>query len=282
MAFARIFLKLSAGAAALLWPWGALAALPLGWDGPLCGMAGFASCGGGGFGAADLASILVNRVIPIVETAFVGVAAIYFATAGLFLTISGGDTNTMTEQKKVFAHGATGLVIAGSAIAIVQTFTGPAIVNPAPFNNALSIVITAIKVIIGVTLIFIITLSGLRIILLQGNEAEVEKQKKHFINGLLGVVVVLIADPLIVGIVPAWGGGAGNVGVIITEIGGLARFALTILGGLAVAGMIAGGILYAISFGDEQKKQQAKKIVFSTAIAVIIAIASYTLVGSFT
>jgi hypothetical protein len=133
----------------------------------------------------------------------------------------------------------------------------------------------------GVFLVFVISLAGFRIIALQGNETEVEKQRKSFFNGLLGLVILLLARIAVMTIVGSVGAGPGGPTPIIVEVAGMAKFLLEILAGLAIIALMASGVFYIISLHSDERKQRGRRIIISCVIILIVVIAAHTLVATF-
>jgi uncharacterized membrane protein len=251
--------------------------LPGGWDANLCNATGLCVVSAN-IGFLDLTNFISLRVIPITLTAFTGVVLLYFTASGFLIIIKAHDESNITEQKRMFTHGAIGLAVVGTARLIHATVApavvGSTLVNVNPFEIGLTRVSYFIFLILGAVLILLLTIAGIRLILSQGNESEVEKQKKYFFHALLGVVAVLLAGPIVVALVP---GGTGATG-IIKEAGGIARFILQIFAAFAVIAMIASGIIYATSIHNEERKERAKRLFVATIVATLLVVASYALI----
>jgi len=246
---------------------------------PLCTLTGLCAASMPvGFG---LLLTTLQELITVVRNVFIGVCAAYFAWFALMLIVRGSEENALTEQRRAFGYSVIGMGIVGVASLVVQTFapsySGTALVNPAPFVDAVERIVTYVTLVTGAFLVFIISVAGFRIIALQGNEAEVEKQKKSFFNGLLGMIILLLARVTVTAILP------GTVGPndLIVEVAGMIKFLLEIIAGLAVIALIASGFLFVLSLGSDERTQRAKRILSSTIIVLIIVVLSHTLVATF-
>lgn len=222
----------------------------------------------------------LQDVVAIVRMVFVGVCTAYFAWFGLNFIARGSDESALTEGRRAFGYAAIGMGIVGVASLLVQTFapgfTGAAIVNPTPFAEAAERIVTYIMLVTGAFLIFTISLSGVRLIVLQGNESEIEKQRKHFFNGLIGVVLLLVARVIVSAILPS-----GGPDILIVEVAGMVKFLLEIIAGLAVIAFIAAGLLYISSLHKDERKQRAQRMLLSTIIILVIVVLSHTLIATF-
>jgi hypothetical protein len=193
----------------------------------------------------------------------------------------GWEEAALTEGRKAFGYAAIGMGIIGTASLLTETFApntaGTALVSATPFITSMERIADFITVITGAFLIFVISMAGFRIIVLQGNESEIDKQKKNFLHGLMGVPILLLARIIVESILPA----TGDPNDIVTEIAGIVKFLLEITAGLAVVGLIASGFLLIISLHSDNLRQRAKRILYSTLIILIIIIFSLTIVGMF-
>ena len=251
--------------------------------GPICAATGL--CASGAFAGPGVLIVqaFLQELVQVIRTVFIGVAALYFGWAALMLIVYGEDDATVTEQKRAFGHSAIGMGIIGIASLLVQTFApsavGTSLANPTPFQDAADRVTDYVTIATGAFLVFLIALAGFRIIVLQGNESEIEKQKKSFFNGLLGMVVLLLARIVVFTIVGAANGGA--LDALIREIAGVAKFLLEIVAGLAVISCLASGLFFLMSLGADERRQRAKRILSSTVIILIIVVTAHTLVATF-
>lgn len=245
----------------------------------ICGATGL--CGGSfATGILSIQSFLGDIIIPATKTIFVGVSLLYVSRYALTMIMFGGEESVQNEQRKAFADAARGMALVGLGAFIVNTFsptaTGAALVNPGPFIAGIDLIIDFITLITGAFLIFIISFAGFRIIVLQGEESEIEKQKKNFFNGLMGVVLLLTARVIVAALLPS-----GSPDDLVVEGAGIIRFLLELIAGLAVVSLIASGVLYIIALHNDSLQQRAKRILLSTIIILIIVIFSHLIVSTF-
>ena len=251
--------------------------------GPLCNATGLCSVNSGG--VLILANFLDN-LLNTIRIVFISACVGYFTWFALMMIVAGYEENTLTEQKKAFGYSAMGLGIVGVASYIAQTFvptsTGTNLVNPVPFNIAADIVADYITMATGGFLIFVISLAGFRMIALQGDDAEIDKQKKSFFNGLLGIVVLLLARVFVFFMIGAATGGDGASGAaLIHEIAGVVKFLLEIVAALAVITLISAGFFFVISITNDERKERAKRMILSTLIVLVIIVCSHAIVATF-
>lgn len=248
---------------------------------PICGALGICVSGTAVGGVHEYLNLYLGGVIvPALKTIFIGVAVVYCAWYALTLIVYGQDEAKQKEQKSAFESAVQGAAFVGLATFIVATFApseaGVSLVDASPITEAINRVVDFIMMITGIFLIFIIGYSGARIIALQGNESEIEKQKKNFFYGLLGVVLLFLAHVISEAILPS-----GTPLTLVEEVGGMIRFLLEIIAGLAVIAFIASGILFLVSMHNDNLKQRARRILLSTIIILIIVVLSHVLVSTF-
>lgn len=245
--------------------------------GPLCAATGICTTAGSGF--AGLQLYLGNVVVPALRMIFIGMGVMYVAWYALNMIINGSEEAVLSEQRKAFGYAAMGMGVVGLSTLIVNMFdAGNTLVNPTLFATNTYIVIDLITMVAGVFIVFIVGLSGFRIIVLQGNESEIEKQKKNFFHGLIGVPVLLVGRTIVEAIVPGSGGRSTDV---IDEVVGMTQFLLEMSAGLAVVAIMGSGVLFIFSMGNDNLKQRARRILLSTIIILILIMFSYTLVATF-
>lgn len=247
--------------------------------GPICAATGLCASSPS-TGIWSIESYLSQVIVPAIKTIFIGIAVLYVAWYALSMIMFGGEESVQTEQRKAFGDAARGMAFIGIASFLVDTFapsaTGAALLNETPFTVAINRIVDFLTLVTGAFLIFIISLAGFRIIVLQGDESEIDKQKKNFFNGLIGVALLLTARIGVLAILPT-----GSPDAIVVEIGGIIRFLLEIMAGLAVVSLIASGALYIVALHSDTLRQRAKRILLSTVIILIIVIFAHVLIATF-
>ncbi len=243
---------------------------------PPCPVGGILPCGGGG--SMGLVAYTGNVIFPAIRIGFIAVAIVMFAAFAGRLMFDAEEESTVTDVKNAYSQAIVGAVIISISTFIVDSFGRGAnftLVNPVPVTFAVSNIIGYFKLIIGVLLSVVITTQGIRLMLLQGQESEIEQARKKFFHSLLGVGVILLANSIVVAVQP----GANSI-VINEEIRGIVNFSLEILAVLAVLSIMVAGVLLIISV-DEALKDRAKKIVFGTVITLVIVLSAYAIINYF-
>ena len=93
------------------------------------------------------------------------------------------------------------------------------LINQQPVVDALDLVVRYMRLMVSAAVSLLIVYQGVRIILLQGQESEIEQQKKRFFHGLLGVAIVLLANVVVSAFFPQTNGTA----ILNTEFVGVIK-----------------------------------------------------------
>lgn len=253
--------------------------VPVASFGPLCAATGLC-WNSPGTGIMSILTYLTDIVVPAIKVIFIGVGVLYAAWYAMMLLVGGSDDSVQKQHRSAFSAAAQGMAVMGVAVAIVQMFApsavGNALVDVSPFTVAVDRVVDFITMATGAFLVFIISYSGLRLIVLQGNESEIETQRKNFFSGLLGVVLLLLARVIVQALLPS-----GTPLLLVAEAGGMIRFLLEIIAVLAVLSFLVSGVLFLVALHNDTLRQRARRILLSTIIILLIVVFSHLLVSTF-
>ena len=243
-------------------------------------MCGIIPCNSGGGGAMGLSGYVLERVVAALEIGVIAAAVICLFIAAVQMVMFAHDETTVKDSRMSYIYIITGLSIVGLARLGVLAFsapnTGTELVNVAVAEQGIGNVVTYFKLIIAISLTVNIVLQAVRLISSQGAQEQVDKAKKRLIAGFIGAGIILIANILIVSTIPGTGGSVEIAG----QIAGIASYLITIVGFLALLGIIVAGVLLIVSI-DEALKEKAKTIIKTSIIALIIVLLSYAFVTAF-
>jgi hypothetical protein len=195
---------------------------------------------------------------------------------GIKLLVGSRDDNTLTEVKSAYAQALAGAVIIGGAFLLADTFAQPSgnLVDAAPFNTVMLNVILFFKALLATVVMLNIVIQGARLIVAQ-EDGAIDKARKRLLHGMIGAAIVILASAAIDAFYEVPGPGP-----IVAEVFGIARFALTIFGALAVIGIIVSGIMLILSV-EESLKDRAKKLVITCVVALAVVITAFGIVTLF-
>lgn len=199
---------------------------------------------------------------------------------GVLLIINSRSDSAQADAISSYTNALIGTVLAASSSFIAGlVIDGGArrnadLLNWTIFSTATTEVLVEIYAFIKAIVVglFILNLfvNGVRLIV-STDDGEAQAAWKGLTRAIIGAIIVLIALPIINAIVPG-----GTPTGAITTITGIAQFLVTIVGGLAVIGLVAAGVMYIVSI-DESLKERANKLIITCIITLIVVAAAYAL-----
>lgn len=247
--------------------------------------------------ARSLAGKLVDNVRFLIGT----VAVVMIIVAAVKLITAGGNEEVLTKQTQALVYAIVGLFIVGLAGEIVNIFEvgrggflrdpNVAIQKSRLFNRTVTIAITFIKYIIGSVATVFIVRNGLRLTIFGGNEEEIVKDKKNIFYGLFGLVIILLASPIVnkvffkIDTSKYPGIDTVRPGIdpqrLALEISGITNIVAAIAGPFALLALVGGGLMYMFAGGEEEKLGKAKKIITWALIGIVIIYGAFAIVSTF-
>jgi len=158
------------------------------------------------------------------------------------------------------------------------------------FDKQLEIVITFIKYTIGTFATIMVIRSAIKLITAGGNEEETSTHRKGILYSAGGLVLIFVADVFINKVFykinkDVYSGITGvNPGVDakegVEQLAGITNFIVSFIGPVAILMLIVGGLMYATASGNDEQMDKAKRLVFTTIIAIIIIYGAFALVST--
>ena len=243
-----------------------------------CALPGLPCVGGGG--AEGLNQYIMEKIVPLMEVGFIGVAVVMLFTYAATFVFWSTEESSVTEAKTAYIYAITGASIVGLADITVRSFApsyvGANIVNIPLINSGIQNVILYFKLILATAVTSNIVIQAFRLITAQSQD-QTEKARKRILTGFVGVAIMLMTDAIMRTVSPEYG--AQSVGIAI-ELVGVANFLLVILGVLFVAAIVVAGMMLILS-ADESLKDKAKSVVKTSVISLIIVMTSFIIVNTF-
>ncbi|MBI4995224.1 hypothetical protein HZC21_06360 [Candidatus Peregrinibacteria bacterium] len=264
-------------------------------------------CGEGGFPcpegtkAEEMAKSLAGKVIDNVRYIVGAVAIFMIIISGIKLVMNSGDEEVFKKQVTNIFYGIIGLfliMLAGDIASIFEVDRGGFLKDPNVtvqksrlFSRTVEIIITFIKYIIGGVAVLFTARNGLRLVLLGGNEEEAAKDKKNLYYSAIGLIVILIANTVVnkvffkidtsqyPGIEPVRPG--VDPKAFAKEVAGMTNLVAAITGPIALLSLVAGGLMYILAGGEDEKINKAKKVITWSLIGIIIIYGAFAIVSTF-
>ncbi len=266
--------------------------------------------------SSNLASLFVGIVLNI-RYVILAVVILLSMFAGFELITSQGNEEKWTNAKRMITFSIVGLALIGLAGEIVRIFAsgncaelgmlpsgnttgcvqGGFLKNPQAilqrstlFNQTVKYLIVFIKYIIGSIAVVVLMRTAYRMATNQADE-ELEKDKKNVIATIIGLILIVMADPIINKVFftvdqtkyPTIGGVEVGINYAqgVKEIIGITNFLVSIFTPIAILVIVAGGVMYITSAGNTETQEKAKRMITLAIIAFIIIYGAFAIVSTF-
>jgi hypothetical protein len=235
---------------------------------------------------------IIRSVASVIRNLLGGLAVIWIVVSGIRMVMAQGEESIITEQKHSLTYAVIGLgvvILIERAINILYGAPGEirtALIPPAEaFSTEVFGVINFVRALIGTVAIFMIVLSGIKMIFAAGEEEGLTKQKRAIIWIVVGLVLIAINKILVTNffILPVQQKDkiqTGNITTVINTFGNVLKFALGFTGIVALALLVYGAALMIANYGNDEMVEKAKKIIKNAIIGIIVIISAYTLVAT--
>jgi cell division protein FtsW (lipid II flippase) len=211
-------------------------------------------------------SFLINVIISLV--AILSVA--YLVVAAIQYVMSQGDHDKLERAKRQVIYALLGLILAISSWIIVTAviFTDPITIEnlAAPYiNMAISLV--------GLAAAIYIIYAGYKYINSRGDEEAAATAKRQITFALIGVFIAgaaqIIVDVILI----------QDTRNLVVSIRSVINAVLTLLGLIAAAYVVLGGVSYFMSQGDQDKASRAKMQILYALLGIAVVSVSAILVN---
>lgn len=227
-----------------------------------------------------------------------GIAVLLIVVSGFTLVIAGDNEETYKTQRRSVLYGVIGLMMISIAGPIAEVFDyreGNFLDDPdafveraALFTDVTQLVVTFIKYFLGslATLMFI--RSGALLVAEGSSEEVVTREKKNLVLGAAGMFLIFVSDMVIRNIFYSAQYNTDtsstvvsiNQNQFVTQLVAFTNLMVSFVGPIMMIGIVAGGLLYVASFGNEERTALAKKIIFNSVIGVVIIYGAFALVST--
>lgn len=247
----------------------------------------------------DISSSISYVWFSILDTAkriLMGLMVIFIVYIGIQMIISmGSDEEKLSAAKRQLWYMMVALVLINIPWAIFNAFyrgtssatvggsvggwafedgssssSGNIFFNYGVFESVTTNIIFFLEVMIFAAAIFMITLTGIQLLVSRWKEERVTEAKNKILYSILALIFV--------GIIEAWKGIAfwGSLSDGRNLFESLANLALFFAAPVAIFFLTLAGYYYITSNGDEERAKKAKSIIINTVLATLILLASYT------
>lgn len=242
-----------------------------------------------GVGSSDIPTFIQGliRFLRSIVT-IVGVLAI--VVAGFYLLLSFGNDSSKDTAKKIILYTLIGILVVNLAEAIVSLFVGLGdgnIQSDLP-QKVCSIMVQAVSY-VALLATLAIVVAGFYLLLGFGSEDSKSTAQRIIVYAIAGILVITFAAAIVNFAFMLSGGSAGSTciasgsgsGDLRSLLIGMMNFALGFLALLAVIAIVVAGFMLVLSFGSEEARDRAKRIVLYTILGLLAVFFARMIVSFF-
>lgn len=142
-------------------------------------------------------------------------------------------------------------------------------------------IIGFLEVFLGAAAVLTIVITGFTLLASGGAEEDIGKAKKHILYAIVGLLVVGLSEVIVRGFIfPANGTQLPNVDVGKMIIVSITNYLAGFIAVISFVMLFYGGYRYVTSGGEDEVKEKVKKIILSSVIALILAMAAFAIVNT--
>lgn len=239
-----------------------------------------------GTGAAEKINYLAETVLlPLVKYLFISVSILCIVMYGVLLVTSTSEEG-IGKQKENLIAAAKGFALLGIVthiVAALNPYDNPGVGNVEAAISGTRSLILYIELVVGAIASLFIMIAAIRMIISQGDEEEMNKQKMNFTWGLIGLMIIMLAEVAVQIFyeLPGEGASPEATTALIIQVIGIVRFILQFLAVVSVLTLIIGGFYYISSFGNDDARSKAKNILLGAIVTIVLVISAYVFVQIF-
>lgn len=176
---------------------------------------------------------------------------------------------------------AVSVFIFSSGTALAVEFQNPLQINTV--EDFVSNALTSLNGIIGFVAVLFIVIGGIMYMLAAGDEKKITAAKNTITAAVIGFAITIGAGTFLKEVSTILGYTSNNAAVtnavsLVDIVKRTLDLLLSIVGIIAIIGMVVGGFFYLTAYGDEKKAETGKKIATSSIIGIAIALAALMIV----
>ena len=239
-------------------------------------------------------TFVVERFVNIVRLA-VGLIATFFAiVSALQLVLSQGDSGVYDKAKNTLLYSTIGIMIIALSPDLGRFFalTDGGLLGTRSdvqarlmiFDNGVRIVITFFKYLLTAVGTASLVYSGSKMVAQATNDDEVSRAKKNFGVTLGAMVALILSDGLVrrvfYRIDTPLNQPRIDLGQGMQELVGFINLIVAITGPIMILTLVAGGLMYAASGGNEETQGKARKMIGVSLLGIVLIYGSFAIVST--
>jgi len=236
----------------------------------------------------EMAMNFIRNGINIVKYILGGIALIMGVIYAMGLIFSQGSEDSISKNKKAFIWVFTGFFILMISENISNIFNpeGSTTDKIIDFNSArdqLRDIAQYLKWIFGSIIVFIMTISGIKMVTASGDEETITSQKRNLIWSMMGMLFILLSSNIVNAIYVINSPKeivSGGAQPLIEEIGGIISLILIFLGPIAILFTIYAGFMYLTAGDNEENTTKGKTMIIAGVTGIIIIYSAYAIINT--
>ena len=245
--------------------------------------------------ALEKTKSLTFRLLRVLQYIVAAIVVLLGIVGAVQMISSDGNEENYEKAKKSITFSIVGLAIialSGEISKILDLSGGGILGGEAEvlkraqvFDDTVRVLITFVKYVIGAVAVLVLARSGIHMATVGGNEEAVANDKKSIMGVSIGLVALVFIDSLIRKVFfvsdNPFEGPRPDIPQGIREIAGFTNLIVTFAAPIAILTMLGGAVMYAISAGNDETQEKAKKMMIASLIGIIMIYGAFGLVSTF-
>ncbi len=241
-----------------------------------------------GSNGEDMAESMIKGGIRVIRYILGGVALIMGIIYAVGLIFSQGSEDAISKNKKAFIWVFVGFLVMIISENIADIFnptksTTDKIIDFNATRDQLRDIAQYLKWLFGSIIVFMMTISGLKMITAGGEEETISTEKRHLVWSMMGMLFILLSTNIVNAIYkinsPKEIVSAGAQ-PLIEEIGGVISLILIFLGPIAILFTIYAGFVYLTALDNDDKISKAKTMIIAGVTGIIMIYSAYAIINT--
>lgn len=242
----------------------------------------------------EQAEFVIERLVNVIRLAVGLIATVFAVIASVRLAFSQGDSEAMESAGKTLLYSVIGIIIMAISPDLGKLFAlndggllGTKDVvqqRLLVFDNGIRIIITFFKYLLTAIATASLAFSGSQMIAQANSEDQVSKAKKNFGVTLGALVALIFADTLVrrvfYRIDTPLDEPRVDLGQGVEELVGFINLVVAFMGPIAMLTLVAGGLMYAASGGNEETQSKARKMMGVSLLGIVLIYGAFALVST--
>jgi hypothetical protein len=242
----------------------------------------------------EQAEFVIERVVNLIRLVVGLIATMFAIISSLQLAFSQGDSSAMEKAGNTLLYSVIGIIIMAISPDLGKLFAANDggllgtrdVVKERllVFDNGIRVIITFFKYLLTAVAAASLVFSGSQMIAQSNNEDQVGKAKKNFGVTLGALVGLIFADGLIRRVFyrvdTPLSEPRVDLGQGLEELVGFINLVVVFMGPIAMLTLVAGGLMYAASGGNEETQGKARKMIGVSLLGIIMIYGAFALVST--